>query len=104
VGALAPALVLGLPLFDMLFVMYIRGRRGMPVWLGSPDHFALRLRRWRLTTRQTVLLSYVVTGLLGAAALAITLLPLTGSLAVLGGVAVVAVGSALWLRRIDMGL
>lgn len=104
VGALAPALVLGLPLFDMLFVMYIRRRRGMPMMLGSPDHFALRLRRWRLTTRQTVVLSYAVTGALGAAALGITLLPLVGALSVLGAVVLLALGSALWLRRIDMRL
>jgi UDP-GlcNAc:undecaprenyl-phosphate GlcNAc-1-phosphate transferase len=104
IGALAPALVLGLPLFDMLFVMYIRHRRGLPVMLGSPDHFALRLRRWRLSTRQTVVLSYVVTGLLGAAALGITLLPFQGALSVLATVAAAALASALWLRRIDMGL
>lgn len=104
VGALAPALVLGLPLFDMLFVMYIRHRRGLPMMLGSPDHFALRLRRWRLSTRQTVVLSYGVTGALGAAALGITFLPLVGALSVLGAVVIVALSSALWLRRIDMSL
>ena len=104
VGALAPALVLGLPLFDMLFVMYIRHRRGLPVMLGSPDHIALRLRKWRLSTRQTVLLSYAVTGFLGAAALAITLLPLAAALCVLAAVVVAALGSALWLRRIEMSL
>jgi len=104
VGALAPVLVLGLPLFDMLFVMYVRRRRGLPVMLGSPDHFALRLRRWRLSTRQTVLLSYGVTGLLGAAALGITLLPLNAAVGVLAGVAVVALGAGLLLRRIDMSL
>jgi UDP-GlcNAc:undecaprenyl-phosphate GlcNAc-1-phosphate transferase len=104
VGALAPALVLGLPLFDMLFVMYIRRRRGLPMMLGSPDHFALRLRRWRLSTRQTVVLSYAVTGALGAAALGITFLPLVGALSVLGAVVIVALSSALWLRRIDMSL
>ena len=52
IGALAPALVLGLPLFDMVFVMYIRRLRGLPVMLGSPDHIALRLRNWRFSTRQ----------------------------------------------------
>jgi len=104
VGALAPALVLGIPLFDMLFVMYVRYRRGLPVMLGSPDHFALRLRRWRLTTRQTVVLSYVATGLLGAAAIGITLLPLAGALALLGAVVLAGLGAGLWLRRIDMSL
>jgi UDP-GlcNAc:undecaprenyl-phosphate GlcNAc-1-phosphate transferase len=104
VGALAPVLVLGLPLFDMLFVMYVRRRRGLPVMLGSPDHFALRLRKWRLSTKQTVVLSYAVTGLLGAAALGITLLPLNAAVGVLAGVAAVALGAGLLLRRIDMSL
>jgi UDP-GlcNAc:undecaprenyl-phosphate GlcNAc-1-phosphate transferase len=103
-GALAPAMILGVPLFDMLFVMYIRWRRGLPVMLGSPDHVALRLRKWRLSTRQTVLLSYAVTALLGLAALGLTLLPRTGALVLLGGIALVAICAGAWLKRIEMTL
>lgn len=104
VAALGPALILGVPLFDMLFVMYVRWRRGMPVMLGSPDHVALRLRKWRLTTRQTVLVSYGATALLGAAAVTMMVVPQQGALAVLGGLAVAGLTLALWLRRIDMSL
>jgi len=104
VAAVAPGLILGVPLFDMLFVMYVRRRRGLPVMLGSPDHIALRLRKWRLTTRQTVASSYAATALLGACAIAMMLLPAGGAVAVLGVVAVAALGIALLLRRIDMSL
>jgi UDP-GlcNAc:undecaprenyl-phosphate GlcNAc-1-phosphate transferase len=104
VAALAPALILGVPLFDMLFVMYIRRRRGLPVMLGSPDHVALRLRRWRLSTRQTVVASWVATGALGGAGVAMTLLPIRGALGVLGAVVAAGFVLALMLRRIDMGL
>jgi len=103
-AALAPALILGVPLFDMLFVMYIRWRRGLPVMLGSPDHVALRLRKWRLSTRQTVLASYVATGTLGAVAVGMTLLPLEGAAALLAAVAAVALIVAALLTRIDMRL
>ena len=103
-AAVAPGLILGVPLFDMVFVMYIRRRRGLPVMLGSPDHVALRLRRWRLTTRQTVLVSYVVTGVLGAAAVALTLLSTAGAQLVLAAVLLVGLVSAAWLKRIDMSL
>jgi UDP-GlcNAc:undecaprenyl-phosphate GlcNAc-1-phosphate transferase len=103
-GALAPALILGVPLFDMVFVMYVRWRRGLPVMLGSPDHVALRLRKWRLSTRQTVLVSYGATALLGAAALALTLLPLEGAALVLGSVMIAALGAGIWLKRIEMTL
>jgi UDP-GlcNAc:undecaprenyl-phosphate GlcNAc-1-phosphate transferase len=104
VAALAPALILGVPLFDMLFVMYVRWRRGLPVMLGSPDHFALRLRKWRLTIRQTVLLSYGATLVLGIAAVGMILLPAAGAVAVLAGVMLAALAAGLLLRRIEMSL
>ncbi len=103
-AAVAPALFLGVPLFDMMFVMYIRRRRGLPVMLGSPDHVALRLRKWRLTTRQTVVGSYVATAVLGAAALVMSAATLTVAAWILGGVAVFAVATAAWLKTIDMSL
>jgi len=103
-GAVAPALILGVPLFDMLFVMYVRYRRGLPVMLGSPDHVALRLRKWRLTTKQTVLASYAATAVLGSAAFAMTMAPLIGAEWILGSLATVALLCGAWLRRIDMSL
>jgi UDP-GlcNAc:undecaprenyl-phosphate GlcNAc-1-phosphate transferase len=103
-AAVAPALILGVPLFDMLFVMYVRYRRGLPVMLGSPDHVALRLRKWRLTTKQTVLASYAATGVLGGAALAMTEVTLEAAGWILGSLATVALLGGAWLRRIDMGL
>jgi len=103
-AAVAPGLILGVPLFDMLFVMYIRQRRGLPLMLGSPDHVALRLRRWRLSTRQTVVVSYAATAVLGVAAVAMTLLPSRGAQFVLAAVLVLGLAAAAWLKRIDMGL
>lgn len=103
-GVLVPLVILGVPIFDTLFVMYIRRRRGVSMFLGSPDHVALRLRRWRLSVRQTVAVSYATAALLGAAGVAIMLLDPRGALAVLGGLAAAALAVALWLKRIDMGL
>lgn len=103
-AAIAPGLILGVPLFDMLFVMYVRRRRGLPVMLGSPDHVALRLRKWRLTTRQTVVASYVATGALGAAALGMSASTPTVAAWILGVVAIAALAVAAWLKTIDMSL
>lgn len=103
-AALAPAMILGVPIFDMLFVVYVRRRRGMPVMLGSPDHVALRLRKWRLSTRQTVLASYGATALLGGAAVTMSLLDAAGAVGVLGAVVVAALALGWFLRRIDMSL
>jgi len=76
----------------------------MPVMLGSPDHVALRLRKWRLTTRQTVAASYGATALLGGCAVAMSVVPLGPAAAILCGLALAALVSGVLLRRIDMSL
>jgi len=37
--------VLGIPLFDLVYVIVLRLLKGKMPFLGSPDHFALRLRK-----------------------------------------------------------
>ena len=104
VASVAPIVVLGVPIFDTLFVMYVRYRRGLPVFLGSPDHFALRLRKWRLSTRQTVLVSWAATFLLGGLAVAMMLSTTAVAIALLAGIVMAGLGMGLFLRRIDMTL
>ncbi len=104
VASIAPVIILGVPIFDMLFVMYVRFRRGLPVFLGSPDHFALRLRKWRLSTRQTVLLSWAATAVLGGVAIVMMLSTKPVALALLAGIALASLLTGLLLRRVDMSL
>src|SRR5690606_40215826 len=75
IAALSPVLILGIPLFDLALVVYIRWRSGRPITQGSPDHYALRLRRCRLSVRATTCISYAAAALLGAAALLMSLAP-----------------------------
>ena len=103
-GLFAPVLILGVPIFDTFFVMAIRSLRGIPVFLGSPDHFALRLRRMALTVPQVVFLSCVVTLLLGGAGLWVMWLPFTQALFVVGIVMVLLLAAGFWLKRIEMEL
>ena len=63
---LTPVFIVGIPIFDTLFVMYIRYRRGLPIFWGSPDHIAIRLRHWGLSVPQIVITSYVATAIVGA--------------------------------------
>ena len=104
VAVLAPVLILGVPIFDTLFVMTIRWMRGHNPLKGSPDHFALRLRRWRLTVGQTVLLSYGVSFLLGAVSLVMVYGNEKLATGALFAVSLGLVLSALWLWKIDMNL
>jgi len=76
----------------------------LPVFLGSPDHFALRLRKWRLSTAQTVRASWAAAVALGALAIAMMLAETPVALGILAGIALASIALALFLRRIDMTL
>ena len=103
-GLATPLLILGVPLFDMLFVMYIRWRRGMPVMMGSPDHVALRLRKWRLSTRATARAHVVVSVVFGVPAVGVMFSAQPVALGLLSGLGVILVAVAIWLKTIDMSL
>ena len=102
VAVLAPVLILGVPIFDTFFVMYIRWRRGVPVFWGSPDHFALRLRHWRLTVPQVMLVSYGAALFLGGIGILAMFVSLGVAVGLVGLAAVLALVAALLLTRVDM--
>jgi UDP-GlcNAc:undecaprenyl-phosphate GlcNAc-1-phosphate transferase len=102
VSLLVPVFVLGVPIFDTFFVMYIRRLRGIPMFLGSPDHFALRLRRWALSVPQVAIVSYAVAFLLGAVGVGLMFVRTDIALVMVAATAVALIATALWLQRIDM--
>jgi UDP-GlcNAc:undecaprenyl-phosphate GlcNAc-1-phosphate transferase len=104
VGVLAPVLILGVPIFDMLLVIHIRYRRGVSIMQGSPDHFALRLRKWRLSVEQTVLASYFVTLVLGLIALVLIRVETIAALSIVLLVSAACLSTGYYLKKIDMTL
>ena len=102
IGILVPLVILGIPVFDTLFVMYIRFRRGLSIFKGSNDHFALRLRRWRFSVRQTVLLIYVIGAILGLCALLIIYLSDIHAALMLFILAISILVAGYYLKKIDM--
>jgi UDP-GlcNAc:undecaprenyl-phosphate/decaprenyl-phosphate GlcNAc-1-phosphate transferase len=101
-AVISPILILGIPLFDLLLVMFIRWRKGIPVTKGSPDHFALRLRRCNLSIRETAITTYIVGVLLGFVALLMSNIQLGWAAAAVGGTLSVACLSAYLLLKVDM--
>lgn len=102
VALLTPVLILGVPIFDTLFVMYVRFLRGLPIFLGSPDHMPLRLRHWGLSIRQVVLLSYGASVILGGLGLVIMLVSKQVALVVAASTLMVLGLIAFALKRVNM--
>ncbi|MFA6047017.1 MAG: MraY family glycosyltransferase [Phycisphaerales bacterium] len=66
---IAAPLLVGVPLFELTFLIVVRTRKGLAWWRGSPDHFSLRLQAGGMTRAQTDLIACVAAVALGAAAL-----------------------------------
>lgn len=103
IAAFAPIIILGVPIFDTLFVMGARAVRRIPLMRGSPDHYAVRLRNHGYRPAVIALISYIAAGLLGAAALIMCVVSWQGASIIAGAVALLAVGVVLRLRQLGRG-
>jgi UDP-GlcNAc:undecaprenyl-phosphate GlcNAc-1-phosphate transferase len=101
-AVISPVLILGIPLFDLSLVVFIRWKHGIPVMKGSPDHFALRLRRCKLSVRETTITTYIIGVLLAGAALLMSQIPLEWAMATMTGTLCLAGVSAYLLMKVDM--
>lgn len=81
-GVFAPLLILFVPAFDTLFVSLLRLNQGKSPFLGSKDHFALRLEKMGFARGQVVLMAGAAAAFLGFCAFLVTQLPLGGAIAV----------------------
>lgn len=72
---LAMMMVVGVPLFEMIFVAAVRTRKQIPFWQGSPDHFALRLQEAGFSRGETDIVAWLIVTLLCGFAWALLLDP-----------------------------
>ncbi len=54
-GFCAPAMILGIPLCEVLFLIIVRTYKGIPFYHGSPDHFSIYLRARGWSKNQVLL-------------------------------------------------
>jgi UDP-GlcNAc:undecaprenyl-phosphate GlcNAc-1-phosphate transferase len=102
VAIVSPVLILGVPVFDTLFVMHLRRLRGISMFLGSLDHFPLRLRQRPFTVLQVVGVTYAVAIALGGVALWMMFVTTATALGMVGTVLVLAGLATVWLKRFDV--
>ncbi len=86
-AAVAPAIILGVPIFDTFYVMGVRAYRGLPLMQGSPDHFAVRMRNNGFRTGVIAVTGYVAAAVLGTCALLMCRVELEVAGGILGGLA-----------------
>lgn len=99
-GFLAPLAFLALPLSEVAYLVLLRARRGLPFWLGSPDHFALR---WRVLrggdVAGTAWRCWLVAAAFALVGVGLALLPLFA--VCLAGFVALSLAWAAWLLRLS---
>jgi UDP-GlcNAc:undecaprenyl-phosphate GlcNAc-1-phosphate transferase len=73
IGLFAPFLVLGIPIYDTLLVIFFRMLKGKSIFAGSLDHFAFRLEAMGYERKKVILINYYLSLILGLAAFLITI-------------------------------
>jgi len=73
-GLFAPALILGVPLWEISFTSFARLIQGKPIMQGSPDHLVKRLKKMGLSLKPAVIAHYLLAIALAGAGLLVMLL------------------------------
>ncbi len=96
---MAPVILFGLPIFDMTLVVLSRLRRGLSPNTPGRDHTSHRLVRLGFSPRETVLILYLFSGILGMMALFITQATIVEGYVAGAFLALVGLGAVAWLER-----
>ena len=103
IALFSPLLILAVPIYDTLLVIYMRIKKGRPIFKGSRDHFALRLVALGLNERRTVLVTYGVSLALGIFALVIVRLKIEWAVGTLAFIAAALVLAGYRLGKARVG-
>jgi UDP-GlcNAc:undecaprenyl-phosphate GlcNAc-1-phosphate transferase len=97
----ATALVLGVPLFELVFVILVRAARSEPWWQGSADHFSLRLQAAGLSRWQTDAVAWTAAAGLALVGWSFTRLGMAGRVSLVALVVGALIGISQFLLRWD---
>ncbi len=65
IAVFAPLLILAVPIYETIFVSIMRIIKGKNPFLGSKDHFPLRLEKMGYTRKQILIFVYILSFILG---------------------------------------
>lgn len=90
IALLVPIVIMGVPILDTAFAIFRRFRKKQPLTQADDDHIHHRLLHRGFSQRQTVLIIYAWTAMLGGAALTLRFASNTIKLAVFFGLALLS--------------
>jgi UDP-GlcNAc:undecaprenyl-phosphate GlcNAc-1-phosphate transferase len=94
-------LCVGVPLFELLFLIIVRAGKGIPWYRGSPDHFALRLQKHGFSKLGVLLVAAFAAALLCMAGLLLKVVSVAIGYALLLIVAAAAVVAGITLGKME---
>lgn len=95
-SALVPVMILAIPIFDTLFAIVRRVMSKQPIYVGDKKHLHHRLLDLGLSSKQTVILIYILSAIFGGMAiLSAEVRPRYGYMIFAGSLLVVFLGSIL---------
>ncbi len=101
-GVFAPLLILGVPIYDTILVSILRLQKGESPFLGSHDHYALRLERHGFYREEILILSYAASLLLTFAAYQVSVAVFEYALLTYAIASLAAVALGTWLAKIKI--
>ncbi|MDI6641224.1 MAG: MraY family glycosyltransferase [Elusimicrobiota bacterium] len=101
-GLFAPIMLLAIPIYDTLLVSYFRWKKGMSPFLGSKDHFPLRLESAGWSRGRILLLIYAVAIFLSAISFIVTVVKYQAALFIYLVTLVIGIFFAIQLGKIKV--
>ena len=101
IGLFAPMLILAIPVYDTLLVTYFRWKKGISPFVGSKDHFPLRLEKSGWLRKKIVLCIYAAGVVLSFLAFTVTVVHFYTAVAIYACFVSVAVLIAWTLSKIQ---
>ncbi|MDR2773079.1 MAG: undecaprenyl/decaprenyl-phosphate alpha-N-acetylglucosaminyl 1-phosphate transferase [Elusimicrobiota bacterium] len=80
IGSFAPLLILAVPIYETFLVSWLRIRKGKSPFVGSKDHYALRLEKVGFSRKKILVITYIVCIILSVSAYCFTVLDITYSI------------------------
>lgn len=96
---MVPVFLFGLPIFDMVLVVFSRLRRGISPSTAGKDHISHRIVMRGFSPREAVLILYLFSGILGMMALFITQATVIEGYVLAGLTAILGMIAIGWLER-----